>query len=475
MARSAMLNGNKDLEAKILAFKAKPPAPPAGMENNNSMYSQNGGKVVSRKQYRHIPQAPERILDAPELLDDYYLNLLDWSSKNVVAIALGPSLYLWNSSSGDVSELMSVNADADDLVTSVQWGADGKHIAIGTNNSEVQIWDAEASKQVRCLKGHAARVSAMSWNNHMLATAGRDTNILMHDVRIRDHLTARLESHEQEVCGLKWSPNGQQLASGGNDNLLHIWDMNSISNQTYLHRLDQHQAAVKALAWCPWSGNLLASGGGTADRTIKFWNTHTGAMLNSIDTHSQVCALQWNRHEREILSSHGFSQNQLCVWKYPSMAKMAELTGHTARVLHMAQSPDGYSVVSAAADETLRFWNVFGQPEVVAARERSRSSEKSVLKSINISDLLSERVTILAFNGQAVIHHKKLHQVHEPRSSPLRRHYCEACSRSGEPTAMSGSSALHQIVNPSDPSRKTKLADLSFSPWRGARNQLQSY
>eukprot|EP00959_Pyramimonas_sp_CCMP1952_P142169 2975659-Pyramimonas_sp.AAC.1 len=115
MARSAMLNGNKDLEAKILAFKAKPPAPPAGMENNNSMYSQNGGKVVSRKQYRHIPQAPERILDAPELLDDYYLNLLDWSSKNVVAIALGPSLYLWNSSSGDVSELMSVNADADDL------------------------------------------------------------------------------------------------------------------------------------------------------------------------------------------------------------------------------------------------------------------------------------------------------------------------------------------------------------------------
>ena len=53
------------------------------------------------------------------------------------------------------------------------------------------------------------------------------------------------------------------------------------------------------------------------------------------------------------------SQNQLCVWKYPSMAKMAELTGHTARVLHMAQSPDGHTIVSAAADETLRFWRCF--------------------------------------------------------------------------------------------------------------------
>lgn len=38
---------------------------------------------------------------------------------------------------------------------------------------------------------------------------------------------------------------------------------------------------------------------------------------------------------------------------------MAELKGHTARVLHLAQSPDGATVVSAAADETLRFWKVF--------------------------------------------------------------------------------------------------------------------
>ena len=51
----------------------------------------------------------------------------------------------------------------------------------------------------------------------------------------------------------------------------------------------------------------------------------------------QVCALQWNPHEREILSSHGFSQNQLCLWKYPSMVKMAEFTGHTSRVLHLAR------------------------------------------------------------------------------------------------------------------------------------------
>ena len=46
------------------------------------------------------------------------------------------------------------------------------------------------------------------------------------------------------------------------------------------------------LTSCPkrMQANLLASGGGTADRCIKFWNTHTGALLNSIDTSSQACA-----------------------------------------------------------------------------------------------------------------------------------------------------------------------------------------
>lgn len=49
-----------------------------------------------------------------------------------------------------------------------------------------------------------------------------------------------------------------------------------------------HQAAVKALAWCPWQSNLLASGGGTADRRIRFWNCNNGVCLKDVDTKSQV-------------------------------------------------------------------------------------------------------------------------------------------------------------------------------------------
>ena len=185
------------------------------------------------------------------------------------------------------------------------------------------------------------RVGSLAWNNHILTTGGIDGLIINNDVRVRSHIVETYRGHEQEVCGLKWSPSGRQLASGGNDNRLFIWDRSMTSSNAatqWLHRLEERTSAVKAIAWCPFQSNLLASGGGGDDRSIKFWNTHTGACLNSVDTGSQVCALLWNKNKRELLSSHGFSQNQLTLWKYPSMVKMAELTCHTSRVLFMTQT-----------------------------------------------------------------------------------------------------------------------------------------
>ena len=61
----------------------------------------------------------------------------------------------------------------------------------------------------------------------------------------------------------------------------------------------------------------------------------------------------------ELVSTHGFSLNQIILWKLPSMSKIATLTGHTYRVLYLGLSPDGQNIVTGAGDETLRFWNLF--------------------------------------------------------------------------------------------------------------------
>ncbi|ELR14387.1 WD domain, G-beta repeat-containing protein [Acanthamoeba castellanii str. Neff] len=312
----AMFGGDASAvkSTKVLAFKHKAPAASASFQNQmRTLYSANkaakgtaSSSAGSSSSTRRLPSVADKVLDAPGIRDDYYLNLLDWSAQNTLAVALDRSLYLWNATTSDIDMLFEMpDTDADDYITSVSWMADG----------------------------------------NILAVVERD---------------------------------GTQLASGGNDNILNVWDEGRTEAR---FRLDHHTSAVKAVAWCPWQAGLLASGGGAADRCIKMWNTRSGACVNSVDTGSQVCGLVWSRTHKELVSSHGYSQNQLAVWKYPTMAKVGEMHGHTSRVLFMSLSPDGQTIVSGAGDERLRFWNVWPTATTKAASSTAAAAAKSEEKA----------------------------------------------------------------------------------------------
>ncbi|KAJ2747108.1 substrate-specific activator of APC-dependent proteolysis [Coemansia sp. BCRC 34301] len=331
----------------------------------------------SRTAPRVIPRDPIKVLDAPGIRDDYYLNLMDWSSDNRVSVALNSEVYVWDAASSQTTRLCDVG-ESGDWVTSVRWAESGGQLAVGLNSGAVQIWDTARARCVRTFAGHSRRVGVLEWSASVISSGSRDKRIHNRDSRMRESaLISTYYAHTQEVCGLKWSPDRVQLASGGNDNLLLIWDQRftpldsrvhsdvpgiAPAARTYrrpLFRLAEHRAAVKALAWCPTRPALLASGGGTEDRCIRLWNTHEGTALGSHDTRSQVCNLSWSHDGDELVSTHGYSENHVVVWKYPAMHPIALLSGHTKRVLYLAHSPDGQTVATAAADETIRFWNIF--------------------------------------------------------------------------------------------------------------------
>lgn len=307
-----------------------------------------------QKKTRSISKVPYRVLDAPELSDDFYLNLVDWGLQDVLAVGLGDSVYLWDGLTQSVERLCVL--ENKDKVTSLSWIASGTHLAVGTLKGLVEIWDATKIKCVRTMTGHKLRVSALAWNEHILSSGSRDRTIYNRDVRVQSHYINSFDSHKQEICGLKWNVEENKLASGGNDNNIFVWD--GLDTKP-LHKFSEHSAAVKALAWSPHQRGILASGGGTADKTIKVWNTLTGTRINNVETGSQVCNLIWSKNSNELVSTHGYSRNQIIVWKYPSMQQVAQLTGHTYRVLYLSLSPDGETIVTGAGDETLRFWNVF--------------------------------------------------------------------------------------------------------------------
>ena len=129
-------------------------------------------------------------------------------------------------------------------------------------------------------------------------------------------------------------------------------------------RLGNHQAAVKALTFNPVQKNLLVTGSGTADRKIRIFDTKTFSEKYSIDSGSQVCNLTFDNEGENLLSTHGYSLNQIIVWdpttkEFDGIEKRDVLIAHKLRVLYLANSPCGKYVVTGAGDETLRIWDVF--------------------------------------------------------------------------------------------------------------------
>lgn len=60
---------------------------------------------------RKIPSNPYRVLDAPGLCDDFYLNLVDWSAQNILAVALESAVYIWNATTSTVHELCDLGEE----------------------------------------------------------------------------------------------------------------------------------------------------------------------------------------------------------------------------------------------------------------------------------------------------------------------------------------------------------------------------
>ncbi|KAL4468303.1 hypothetical protein ABPG72_015839 [Tetrahymena utriculariae] len=344
-------------------------------------------KTYFTRNTRKISKIPFKVLDAPTLKDDFYLNLIDWGENNQIAVGLGSCVYLWSASTSRVTKLCdlrnSINlngqsTDESDNITSVSWSSQASYLSIGTNSGTVSVWDTIALKKVKEYNQHRQRVGALSWNKNLLVSGSRDKKILIRDIRQYQPVVHKLLGHKQEICGLKWSYDHQMLASGGNDNNLFVWNMHSSSP---IIKFQSHTAAVKALSWSPHQHGLLISGGGSLDRTIRIWNTITREQIKCIDTGSQVCNLQFCKNRNEFVSTHGYSENQIIIWNYPDLDKLAVLTGHTQRVLHLAMSPDGDTIASGAGDETLRFWNI----------NDSQSKEHEIQNSINKSQLLPQK------------------------------------------------------------------------------------
>jgi WD40 repeat protein len=436
---------------KVLAFQHKARQPPLDHQKSlRVLYTHNRDvSGLPRKYSRHIPQTPERILDAPELLDDYYLNLLDWSSNNVLAVALGDSIYLWNATDGSIQQLMQTQGEQSH-VTSLSWIGQGNSVAVGTSDHKVQIWDVERLKQVWAAASLPSLLLAVAppFPSSTVVRAASSSPAAFMDLaplNMRSLYAGAPNGRASSACvvpflerstSLLWwarLPRDQSRRARGTASCLDaprahagsLWAQVVAFGYTAGFRGKRQSAQHLGRTVCKRRDPAgLRSAAASArrppgrcqgDRVVpmaeesaRIGRRHSGphdpllelelgglpqrgghalASLRAPVVRARQGArllprlLAQPAHPLEVgfalktTSSHALSDveealrdvlpppaphppNMSPRGRYPSMVKVAELTGHTSRVLHMAQSPDGTTVVTAAADETLRFWKI---------------------------------------------------------------------------------------------------------------------
>ncbi|KAL1456076.1 hypothetical protein WDU94_000830, partial [Cyamophila willieti] len=134
------------------------------------------------------------------------------------------------------------------------------------------------------------------------------------------------EKANNPVVSVKWSPNGRYLATSDPLNNINIWDVFNL--KTPLTIFKEHRSTVKGLAWCPYEGGTLASGGGYFDGKVCVWRCDNGKVIASACLNSQITGLLWSEMDKELLTAHArrvqtneedkFSQSKILFWKYHS-------------------------------------------------------------------------------------------------------------------------------------------------------------
>ncbi|CAI9095149.1 OLC1v1031028C1 [Oldenlandia corymbosa var. corymbosa] len=182
---------------KILAFnnsKLDPPLTRLIEEDLSPVRKPKSVRTMSK-----IPKSAASVWDAPGIGDDFYSQLIDWSIDNVIAIALGNTVYLLNLYCNSVTKLADFEEEVGP-VKSVSWAPYGKYVAIGLKRSLVQLCDAESCRLVRTLReGNRKRVCSLDWNHHILTSGGSDHLIVNSDSRMKSDIVATYRGHKEKV------------------------------------------------------------------------------------------------------------------------------------------------------------------------------------------------------------------------------------------------------------------------------------
>ena len=294
-------------------------------------------------------------------------------TDNVFSVAFNPdgkffasgyadgSIRFWDAETG--RHLKTFKKGYDD-VSPLVFSLDGKVLAC-TAGLDIRLQDARTGEEKMLLTGHkwGMHSMALSPDGDILASGSEDTTIRLWNMHTGEHKKT-LSGHTERVYSVAFSPDGKTFVSGSDDNTIRLWDVDTGETQRILtghagefEGLDNGPSSiegVKSVAFSP-DGKTFASGGG--DNVIHLWDVGTGKRTMTLFGHTHwVFGLAFSPDGKTLAS--GSIDSDIRLWDAHTGEHKKTLTGHSAWVRSIAFSPDGKTLVSGSDDGSVLIWEI---------------------------------------------------------------------------------------------------------------------
>jgi HEAT repeat protein/Tol biopolymer transport system component len=286
-------------------------------------------------------------------------------SPNSTHIASGSddnTVQVWESDSGRNFYSYSSHTSA---VLTVAWSPDGSRIASAGDDGTVRIWNASTGQNILTYRGHAGDVvAAVAWSpdsTRIASTSGGGGQVQVWNAANGDlSFSYTAGNPTGGTLTVAWSPDGSRIASSGADGNVYVFDASTgrdvfVNTFGFSHGF-QESDRINSVAWSPDSTRIAS---GSDGKTVQVWDASNGEQVYTYRGHSNnplgfVKSVAWSPDGTRIAS--GSEDKTVQVWDATDGKNAYIYRRHTDFVNTVAWSPDGTRIASGSNDRTVHIW-----------------------------------------------------------------------------------------------------------------------